>query len=300
MVRPIWEGMMATTLFLGGIFNIVDPIIGFQLYIWMWVGIVILAGVAAILLHFAGWKPLTPLHGLYYEWKNGGNAVFIFDADLRGEMVPERIAKCIFDYSQYDYELPTDKIPVVGRLYRKIFYYPTAFLDTIDPLTATVWKLGGVNKDIEIARFLQNGELERTPSVIAGGVPVDIIIDTDNWTIRTSPQHRAVERCAKEWNDMNPDDQVHTYGKFQRYLIQGKIRCSEVQTYAICPWVRIDKALPTDIEPNEWCGKEMQMAIDADEHDAGYINSIALKILLGGLAIAVLLLGARALTWFFQ
>lgn len=295
---------MVDGLFLGGMMNYTDPVIGFQIYIWSWVVILVLSGVAALLLHFIGWKPLTPLHGLYYEWKNGGNAAFIFDADLRGEMVPERIAKCIFDYSTYQYELPTDNIRVIGGLIgfirRKVFYYPTAFLDTIDPLHAIVYRFAGVNKDVEIARVLQNGELDRTPSVITCGVPVDIIIDTNNWTIRTSPQHKAIERCASAWNEINPDDQIHTYGKFQRYLAEGKIQCDGVTPYAICPWVRIDKALPTDIEPNEWCGKEMQMAIDADEHDAQALNMMGIKVLVVGIGLAALIVFVRLLTYFYK
>ena len=41
---------------------------------------------------------------------------------------------------------------------------------------------GKVFKDVEIARHLQNGEWERTPSVTCAGVDVDVIVDADNWT----------------------------------------------------------------------------------------------------------------------
>lgn len=287
-------------LFLGGIFNITDPLFGFQLYIWSWLGLVVLGVVAAILLHFLGWKPLKPLHGLYYEWKNGGNAAFTFDADLRGELVSEREAKCIFDYSKWDYELPTDRIPVIGGLYRKFFfYYPTAFI-SIDPVHIFLWKFGGVNKDVEIARTLQNGEWERTPSVITGGVPVDIIIDSANMSIRTHKNHAAVERCAMAWNELNPDDQIHSYTRFVQYLIERKISCPEIKPYAYATWTRVERALPTEFRPNELAGKKMDMAIKADEHDTNYLNSIGLKILFCCVGVASLIMIVRAINLFLN
>ena len=288
------------TLFLNGLFNIIDPVLGLQLYIWLGIGILIFTGIVALILHFGVWKPLTPMHGLYYEWKNGGNAAFIFDADLRGELVSERTAKCIFDYSKVEYELPYDNVPILGRIHRFLFYYPTAYLDTIDPLHAVVYRFGGVNKDVEIARYLQNGEWERNPSVICGGVPVDIVIDTDNWTLPYSRQHKAVERCTEVWNDMNPTDQIHSYSKFQRYLLEGKLSCPEVSNTALAPWVRIDGSFPTEIEESEWVGKEMQMAQKADADEDGYLNALGVKVLIGGCAIGGLILLVRLLTWFFH
>ena len=290
---------MATALFMGGIFNIVDPILGWQLYIWGNILLIVLAGFCAVIWHFVKWKPLTPFHGLYYEFKNGGNTAFIFDGDLRGEMVAERVAKCIFDYSKVQYVLPTDKYPVINRIARWFFYYPTAYEGVhIDPLRALLYKFGKVNKDVDIARALQNGEWERSPSVICAGVPVDIVIDTDNWTIPHSKQHVAIERCADIWNEANPDDQIHSYSKFQRYLLEGKIACDGVQTEAICEWARVDGSLPTNLKDNEFAGKKMQMAISADEHDQSFLNQLGIKVLLGGLVFAFALLGFRLIGHF--
>ena len=279
-------------LFFGGAFNTADPIFNFPIYIWLWVVLVILAIVFAIIHHFVRWKPLAPFHALFYEWKNGGNVAFIFDGDLRGEMVEEKIAKCIFDYSKQEYVLPTDGKPVIERINRWLFYYPTAYLK-IDFAHAIFYKLTGVNKDVEIAKSLQNGEWERNPSVICTGVPVDIVIDTDNWTIRASKQHAAIERAAELWNDANPTDQIHSYGKFQRYLISGKIACDGLAKTAIAPWIRIDGSFPTEMKENEWAGKKMQMAVNADEQDSGFFNSIGLKVLAGGVAFGILLIIIR-------
>lgn len=297
MVRAV-RGALMETLFLGGLFNIVDPVLGLQLYIWGAIGILILTVVSAILHHFLRWKPLAPFHGLYYEWKNGGNAAFIFDGDLRGEMIAERKAKCIFDYSKVDYVLWSDRYPVIARIHRWFFYYPTAYLN-IDPLHALVWKYGGVNKDVEIARHLQNGEWERNPSVICAGVPVDIVIDTDNWTLLDSKQHKAIERCADMWNEVNPTDQIHSYSKFARLLSDGKIECPEVKKEAVAPWIRIDGSFPTEFKDNELAGKKMQMAIKADEDDRVALNGLGIKLLVGCCAFGFLLVIARLLSAFF-
>lgn len=281
-------------LFLNGMFNITDPVLHWQLYIWAWIILLVLAAISAIIHHFVRWKPLTPFHGLYHEWKNGGNTAFIFDKDLRGEMVSERLAKCIFDYSKVDYVLPTDGIPVLGRIRRWFFYYPTAYKDVhISPLEAIVYKFGGVNKDVEIARSLQNGEWERNPSVICAGVPVDIVIDTDNWTIPHSKQHRAIEKCADMWNELNPTDQIHSYSKFQKYLTDGKLTCPDIQANAVCEWARIDGSLPTDLKDNEFAGKKMQMAISADVAENTFLNHLGIKVLIGGIVFGALLLLAR-------
>lgn len=280
-------------LFLGGLLNITDPIIGFQLYIWLWVAITIVSAIMTLLWYYGGWKPYTPLHGLYYAYKAGSNAAFIFDANLIGEMVDEKTAKCIFDYSteEYEYESVLDKW---------LSYYPTAYLDNIDPLHAILYKYGGINKDVEIARHLQNGEWERSPSVICGGVPVDIIVDSDNWTIRTSPQHKAIESACRMWNELNPTDQIHSYSKFQRYLNENKLTCPDIKSTMLVSWTRIDTGFPLDLEESDWAGKRRQMAEQDFNSDLVLKNKMAIWILCGGLGIAFLLIMARLLTFFFN
>jgi hypothetical protein len=287
---------------MNGIFNIVDPVLGLQIYIWLWIVLLVLAGICAVIHHFVRWKPLTPFHGLYYEWKNGGNAAFIFDGDLRGEMVSERAAKCIFDYSKVPYVLASDKIPVIGKIRRWFFYYPTAYRKFgvhIDPIRALVYKFGGVNMDVDIARALQNGEWERNPSVICAGVPVDIVVDTDRWTIPYSKQHKLIEDSADIWNDSNPTDQIHSYSKWQKYVLEGKIAKPDgIKINAICEWVRVDGSLPTDLKDNVFAGKKMQMAITADENDSRFLNSMGIKVLIGAVGFGMLLLVIRIISMF--
>ncbi|MDD3019791.1 MAG: hypothetical protein PHX61_02270 [Alphaproteobacteria bacterium] len=288
---------MANALFMNGIFNITDPVFMQPLYIWAFVIVIICIGLSWAGWYYRGWKPYAPLHGLYYAMKNFSTVAFIFDGNLVGEMVAERDAKCIFNYADDEYEIEVPDIPVIRPIlvwvYTKVFYYPTKYLD-IPAAKALIYKLGGVNKDVEIARLLEGGDWERSAAVVCTGVPVDIVIDTNYWTIPTSKQHHAIVRTARQWNEINPADQIHSYKKFQNYLLAGHIKCpEELMVKSIVPWQRIDAAFPLDLDENEWAGKKRQMAADMDQEDSININKLAIFVLIGGLGIAALLLIAR-------
>jgi hypothetical protein len=283
---------MANALFLGGILNITDPIIHLQLYYYLWVLIIVLAIVAWVIWYYGKWKPFAPLHGLYHAFKAGSNVAFIFDSNLIGEMVAEKDAKCIFDYSRWDYDLGA-----LGFIQKKFFYYPTVFLDDIDFLHGIVYKLGKVNKDVEIARIHQNGEWERSPSAVCGGVPLDIVIDADNWTLRKSPQHKAIERVCSIWNEAHPDDQVHSYSKFQKKLLAGEIVCPEVKQDHEVSWTRIDAGFPMDLEESDWAGKRRQMAESLYDADQMSKNKMAIYVLIAGVGVAILVIVIRFVTF---
>jgi hypothetical protein len=287
---------VTTVLFFGGLFNIKDPIIGFPLYFWGWVALWIFSALAYAFFYYGKWKAFGPLQGLYYAYKDGSNAAFIFDGALIGEFVAERVAKCIFDYSRWNYELEG----VSGWFKKWVFYYPTAFLDDIDPLHAIVYKYGKVNKDVQIARRLEGGDWERFPSVVCGGVPVDIVVDTDNWTIRSSPQHRAIEREALAWNEHHPDDQIHSYSKFQRYFLQGNITCPELKKDHPVSWTRVNAGFTTDMEATEYTGKIIQMSEQQYNETAMNMNRLGWGVLLGGIGFAVLILVVRLITHFIH
>ena len=295
---------MANTLFMGGLFNTTDPIFGITLYIWSWVFFLIIIPIELAIYHFGKWKPLAPMHGLYYALKNGSTVAWTFDAFLAGDLVSERDAKCIFDYSDHNfltgdaYEIDVPNIPIVKGIltwfYVKLFYYPTIYLNNITPLQAIVYKIGKVNKDVEIARRLEGGVWERSAAVVCAGVPVDIVVDMDKWTIAGSPQHNAIIRIAQEWNENNPKDQIHSYHKFQRYLDMKLVYLTtELTMEFTISWQRIDAAFPLDLDKNEWAGKVRQMAKDREEGETIKLNQFALYILIGGLLIAVLILIMR-------
>jgi len=287
---------MTTVLFLGGLFNYVDPVLGWPLYAWCWISLWILSALMYAFFHFGKWKAYGPMQGLYWAWKAGSNAAFIFDHALIGEFVAERMAKCIFDYSKWDYELPG----VSGWFKKWVFYYPTAFLDDISPLHALVYKYGKVNKDVQIARKLEGGEWERFPSVVCGGVPVDIVVDADNWTIRTTPQHKAIEREALAWNELHPEDQIHSYSKFQRYLSDGKITCPELKTDHHVSWTRVNAGFTTDMEATEYTGKIIQMSEQQYSEDQLNLNKMGWIVLFGGGMLAVMIFVGRLLVLFLH
>jgi hypothetical protein len=280
-------------MFLGGVLNV--EFMGLQLYYYLWALILVIAVVTYVIWYYGQWKNFAPLHGLYYAYKAGSNVAFIFDKNLIGEMVAEKDAKCIFDYSKYDFDLSA-----LNYLRSKLFYYPTVFLDDIDFLHGIVYKFGGVNKDVEIARKLQGGDWERSPSAVCGGVPLDIIIDADNWTLRKSPQHKAIERAALLWNESNPDDQIHSYSKFQRKLLAGEIQCPEVKKDTVVSWTRIDAGFPMDLEESDWAGKRRQMAEQEFNQDAISKNKMALYVLIAGVGLAVMITAIRLITHYVK
>jgi hypothetical protein len=290
---------MTSVLFMNGLFDIADPVLHWPLFSWGWIALWIFSSLAYAFFHFGKWKAFGPLQGLYYAYKDGSNAAFIFDASLIGEFVPERSAKCIFDYSKWNYELEG----ISGWFRKKVFYYPTAFLDDIDFLHSLVYKFGKVNKDVQIARKLEGGDWERFPSVVCGGVPVDIVVDTDNWTLRNTRQHKAIEREVLAWNERPENkgvDEVHSYSKFQRYLLQGKIVCPELKKDHPVSWTRINAGFTTDMEATEYTGKILQMSEQQYNEEQISKNKLGWGVLLGGIGFAVLVLVVRLITHFVK
>ena len=244
------------------------------------------------------------MHGLYYALKNGSTVAFIFDSFLVGELVSERDAKCIFNYAEDEYEIDVpdhkflDKVPGFKKiqiwLRTYFYYYPTNYIDTITPTQAIIYKVGKVNKDVEIARLLEGGKWERSASVVCAGVPVDIVVDMDRWTLRKTAQHKAVVRSARAWNELNPKDQIHSYQKYQDYLLNSKIVCpKEIQIGFTVPWQRIDAAFPLELDENEWAGKKWQKSKDDEDAELGIDKKFATYLIIAGVGFAFLVLAAR-------
>ena len=285
--------MTAPTLFLEGMFNTIDPLFGFPIYFWGWIILTIVAGVLWLAYYFLSWKPLEPLHGLYYSMRDGSSCAFIFNKDLVGELVSERDAKCIFKYAEDEYgiDVPDQfafllKIPGLRKLtmwtFTKLFYYPTLYLDNISPVEAIMYKIMGRNMDVEIAKYLEGGDWEQSASVICAGVPVEIILDMGRWTIQNSPQHRAIENYCRQWNLDHEKDQIHSYMKFQKYLFANKFdpMPEGIKISDIVPWQRIDAAFPLNFDPNEYAGKIRQMAVDIENEQKSPFNQYAVPAFL--------------------
>ncbi|MFA4849142.1 MAG: hypothetical protein WC626_05385 [Methanoregula sp.] len=173
---------------------------------------------------------------------------------------------------------------VVPWIYAKPFWYPTKYLKDIDWQKAILYKIGKVNFDCKIAQLLQDGEWDQYPVVNCGGIPVEIVFDSNHWCERRSRQHKAIVKSTRPWNKDNPNDQIHTYTKYQRYLNEGKIEApAEIKKDYLVPWVRIDLGLPFDLKNNEWAGKLAQMAKTKENKPSGEINKYTLWLIIGGI-----------------
>jgi len=278
---------MAAPLFMSGVFNYVDPLFGWQLYIWGWIFIIVLSVVSWLAWRYGKWDKYKPVWGLFYAFKAVSQAAFIFNLGLICELLSERDAKCIFDYGKWKYT-------GVSRLRSLIFNYTTVFIPEMPLAKAIIFKYGGRNMDVEIAKRLQNYEWEKYSSVTLGGIHTDMILDGDNWTIRDSPQHKIIESQCETHNDGNPTDQIHSYSKYMRYIIERKLpKPDGIVDFITIPWSRIDAAFPILIGNNTMEGAKRQYARELEELDNNTLGQFYFPILGGGLGMAALLLICR-------
>jgi hypothetical protein len=287
------------------------------------------------------WDPFFKFHGLHWARKNDSSAVLIVDHAGNADMIAENQAKCIFDYSQDDYEitipeLPLQTIKILGVLLvvmgmasflvswligiplilvgiscyfverllpwlaSQLFWYPTHYLKDIGWQEALSFKFGGVNFDCKIAQLLQGGEWEQYPVVNCGGIPVEIFYDLDRWCkakgLQKSKQHVAIKRFCKTWNVTYPDDQIHTYAKFQKYHNLGKIKDEDVPEVTFnqtVSWVRIDSGFPY-YPKSDYAGKQRQMAkLQAGKKDTQN-SKLQWYLIIAGVVVLVVILLIRA------
>jgi hypothetical protein len=178
---------------------------------------------------------------------------------------------------------------IIPWVYKKVFWYPTKYLKDIGFQKALLYKIGKVNFDCKIAQLLQNGEWDRYPVVNCGGIPVEMVFDSDHWCERKSRQHKAIVRSAREWNKTHEKDQVHTYTKYQRYLDNGNIeQPPEINKDYLAPWIRIDQGFPTNLKNVDWAGKLRQMAKTKENKDKGDLNKYTLYLIIAGIGLFIL------------
>ena len=294
---------MTEIVFLEGALNGADPIFGLPIYAWLlilwWF---IIMPIAWVGLKGFLWTPYEKFHGLYFAHKNDSSAVLIVDWMGNADMIAEHKAKCIFDYSEDDYEITIPELPlkairtagiisaIVGIIAivmgswiaglflvacgiaayyiekvasfaaEKLFWYPTKYLDDISFKDAVLYKLGGINFDCKIAQKLQNGEWAQYPVVVCGGIPVEIIYDTNQWCKKKTPEHLAIKKFCRQWNVDNPDNQIHTYAKLQRLYNEGALpEIPGVKFSYLVTWTRIDAGFPY-FPMGDYDGKLCQMA----------------------------------------
>jgi len=187
---------------------------------------------------------------------------------------------------------------VLPWLVSVFFFYPTHYLKDISWNEAILYKIGGINYDCKIAQILQGGEWDRYPVVICGGIPVEIIYDTDMWCKKNSVQNKAIKKFAKQWNLDNPTNQIHTYIKLVRLHEQGLIKDTDIPeitfNYTV-PWVRIDTGFPY-YPKSDYDGKLRQMAQIKQKEKDGLGNKYILWIVAAGVLALVLILIVRIIS----
>jgi hypothetical protein len=291
--------MAGEVIFLNGWLNYTDPVFHYQLYMWSWLGLVILSVLCWVAWRYGPWKAYKALWGLYYSFKAHSNAAFTTGLQLYFELISERDAKCIFDYSKWEYELPRSKVP--APLQRFAFNYASAFIDDLGWAKALVYKFGKRNMDVEIAKRLQNYEWEEAPSVTIGGIRTDIVLDADNWTLKDSPQHKAIVEYCMGWNDTHQNDQIHSYSKLQRLMEGGVVNSpGGVKKQVIVPWVRIDSAFPIAMEAVELAGAIRQVAREMEDAEKNPLSQYYKPVLIGSFGIAALIFLGRLVAYLLK
>lgn len=110
---------------------------------------------------------------------------------------------------------------------------------------------------IKEAKELQK-DWDFAPSGLIGRVLSDLVFDGGGWTNLKSPVRVDIENVAAMYNEMNPDDQVMTLGKFHRHLKAGKFNgikgVENIKATIKVNWTRIDMAIPQDHDPHLWDG----------------------------------------------
>jgi hypothetical protein len=269
---------------MNGIFNY--ELIGIPMYIYSWIFLLVIIVLCWIVWRYIKWPQFRPFWGIFFAYKAQSQAAFIFNRGLISELVSEREAKCIFDYSKWSYE-------GLSKLQAFFFNYATVFLPNLDYGHAILYKFGGRNMDVEIAKKLQGYEWEAESSVTTGGIHCDIILDADNWSVKDSPQHAIVETTAEQWNDANPEHQVHAYPKFQKMLLTGTLNCPPgIVTTVTVPWSRIDAAFPKGMT-SKAPGPVREIALEMENEDKMELKQYYLPVLFAGVGFAVLLLVIR-------
>lgn len=183
---------------------------------------------------------------------------------------------------------------IIPWIYTKLFWYPTKYLKDIGFQKALLYKIGKVNFDCKIAQQLQNGEWDHYPVVNCGGIPVEMVFDSDHWCERKSRQHKAIVRSARAHNLANPNDQVHTYTKFQKYIDNGIIKQPpEIKMDYLAPWIRIDQGFPTNLKNVDWAGKLRQMAKTKENKNAGEASKYTMILIIAGVGMFIFIMLIR-------
>lgn len=270
--------------YLGGAFNY--PILfGIQLYIWCFAALIIMLALSELVWVFSFWKPVTPFHGLWFAYKNHSNAVFVFDLKQYWDLISESGAKLIFGRDRYDFA--TGIVSSLWRFVNPFHQERITFSELFRNFR--IW-LFNTDYSVHTAKMLQ-GSWEEYPLVTIGQTPAEIIFDAYHWTDMKSKDREQIAKCVDIYNDSNPNDEIHSLGKFFQYATarEPKIVCPNIKLTARVPWVRVDSAFPTHRYKAAWAGYLRQLADDLSNKSQTDINRFAILVVVLGVVVVILM-----------
>ena len=222
--------------FFGGIFN--TAFWGTPLYVFFIPVALLLYFLAWAYWAHLRWDMMAPFHGLYVAMMGHSDVIFKTDLMLNFILKSEAGACLVFEKDRYN--------ALVEHKYKW--------------LTNISKKLRPVDQSTDFAKFLQ-GSWETKPVVNIGSIPASILIDANGWTKDVSPERAEIAKECDLWNEMNPNDQIHSLAKAWQYMNEGKIiKPPNVKLYVDVPWVRIDNAYSSSRNPASWGGFLRQLA----------------------------------------
>lgn len=270
-------------MFLGGILNYLDPIVGWQLYVWVIIGMLVLCGIVYALMYYIVWSPLQCVGGIFYGLKTRTHAALVLSKSRRADIITETEAKAIFDV-----ENPND-FEYDGSLGR-IKDYPSAehpenFFDALER------KITGRNRTLQYIEAITNQPIPREGHASVSGCPLEIVSDEDDWTVKGSRQNNAIRDACLDWNSKHPDDLILTYLQFRDKVLTNQMPCPRgVQMTTTISWKRIDDSFPLIINPNAAAGRIREISGLLKAQDKKEVAKYALYILVLSFGLAGLIM----------
>jgi hypothetical protein len=254
----------------------------------MW--IIAVVAILVIVMHAgiwaAYWRPQGCLTGIHYAYKSATKAVFTGDLHNRYSLVQESKAKLVHPASEY--------APLYFEYFKKHYDGLEAVIKGI------IGRILKTDYSIHIAKTLEKDYLTDKRLCSIGPVEASLIIDSQDWLYPDNAQKREIKRVVDMWNEANPNDEIFSIAKFQKYLQDGHfddvINHSLIKKYTTIPWQRLNQALPSFEKTSDSLGFDLTRAREMDEkHEKSMEGYIPLIIVLT-VVMAILIFAANV--WF--
>ena len=254
--------------FMGGLFN--TAVFGLPLYALGAIFLLLLFGAAYVWWVKFQWGMMTPFHGLWHAQQSQSEVYVAADEKLNYILLSEASASLVFDKERYN-SIAFDSSKWFNRMRQKLM---------------------PVDQAVHIAKYLQ-GNWDSRPMTNIGSVPAGLLIDTDGWTKAVSPERTAIAEAVDQWNDIHPDDQIHSLHKAWAKMSSGELVVPGIKLFHRVGWTRIDNAYPKKRYEASWGGFIRQIAENIARGE--YKGGISLNT--AGIIVFLLLCVVAAMMW---